>query len=471
MKRALLLISFFAVGCGGGPAPTMTPTPPPVTEGAPTIDVEQYTLENGLTVLLNHDDRLPVVAVEVRYLVGSSHEVEGRSGFAHLFEHLMFQGSANYDEEYFKPLSPIGAAVNGTTSNDRTNYYERVPREYLELALWLESDRMENLLPALTQEKLDNQREVVKNERRQNYEDRPYGMFWLRAFEALFPKGHPYDHTPIGSHADLTAASLDDVKAFFRTYYVPSNAVVTIVGDFDKETIKPLVAKYFGHLAPGKRASKPTAEMPVLAADKHLVEYDEVKLPRVHFLWHTPALYAEGDSALDLLSSVLTEGKTSRLYKPLVYEQKVAKDVAAFQVSMAVGGFYVIRATAAPGKTLDELVTALEAAVQTALATPPSEDEMARIVNGWKKSFFGRVESVLGRAQILSTYYHLAGRPDYLAADLARYTELDAAAVHREAQKWLSKKRVRIDIVPTTQKPTPAGEKDAPAAAKTGETK
>ena len=460
MKRTLLLLCVFAVGCGGAPAPAPTPAQAPTTpNGAPTIDVEQYTLDNGLTVLLNHDARLPVVAVEVRYLVGSSHEVEGRSGFAHLFEHLMFQGSANYDEEYFKPLSPIGAAVNGTTSNDRTNYYERVPREYLEMALWLESDRMENLLPALTLEKLNNQRDVVKNERRQSYEDRPYGMFWLRAFDALFPKGHPYDHTPIGSHADLTAASLDDVKAFFRTYYVPSNAVLTIVGDFDREAIKPLVAKYFAHLAPGKRAAKPSAPMPVLAEDKHIVEQDEVKLPRVHFLWHTPALYADGDSALDLLSSVLTEGKTSRLYKPLVYEQKVAKDVGAYQVSMAVGGFYVIQATAAPGKSLDEVVTALEAAITNALATPPTDDEMARVINGWKKSFFGRVESVLGRARLLSTYYHLAGRPDYLAADLARYTQLDAAAVHGEAKKWLSKKRVRIDIVPVEKKDPATAEK------------
>jgi zinc protease len=254
---------------------------------------------------------------------------------------------------------------------------------------------------------------------------------------------------------------LDDVKTFFRTYYVPSNAVVTIVGDFDRAGIKPLVAKYFGHLPAGKRAPKPAAPMPVLTEDVHVVEKDEVKLPRVHFLWHTPALYADGDSALDLLSSVLTKGKTSRLYKPLVYEQKVAKEVSAYQVSMAVGGFYVIQATAAPGKTLDELVIALEAAITTALATPPTEDEMVRVVNGWKKTFFGRVESVLGRARILSTYYHLAGRPDYLADDLARYTSVDAAAVQEEAKKWLTKKRVRIDILPGEKKTPDGGQKGA----------
>ena len=460
MIRTLILLCALAVGCGGAPA-LAPPTAAQVPTGAPQIDVESYTLDNGLTVLLNHDDRLPVVAVEVRYLVGSSHEVEGRSGFAHLFEHLMFQGSANYDEEYFKPIERIGGGINGTTSNDRTNYYERIPREYLEMVLWMESDRMENLPPALTQAKLDNQRDVVKNERRQSYEDRPYGMFWLRAFEALYPKGHPYDHTPIGSHEDLTAASLDDVKSFFGTYYVPANAVLTIVGDFDRDGIKPLVQKNFGHIAAGKRAPRPAAPMPTLAEDTHLVEKDEVKLPRVHFLWHTPALYADGDAALDLLSSVLTDGKTSRLYKPLVYEQKVASDVSAYQVSMAIGSFYVVQATAAPGKSLDDVISSLDTALQTALATPPTDDEMTRVVNGWKKSFFGRVESVLGRARLLSNYFHLTGSADYLAQDLARYTQLSAAQVHGEAQKWLGKKRVRIDI-------TPAEKPKAPAAASKG---
>jgi zinc protease len=196
--------------------------------------------------------------------------------------------------------------------------------------------------------------------------------------------------------------------------------------------------------------------MPTLAQDKHLVEKDEVKLPRVHFLWHTPALYADGDAALDLLSSVLTDGKTSRLYKPLVYEQKVASDVSAYQVSMAIGSFYVVQATAAPGKSLDEVISSLDTALQTALATPPTDDEMTRVVNGWKKSFFGRVESVLGRARLLSNYFHLTGSPDYLAQDLARYTQVSAAQVHGEAQKWLGKKRVRIDITPVEKPKAPA---------------
>ncbi|MEE2787465.1 MAG: pitrilysin family protein [Myxococcota bacterium] len=425
------------------------------------IDVEQYRLSNGLTVLLNRDDRLPVVAVEIRYLVGAANERPGRSGFAHLFEHLMFQGSANFNDEYFKPLTPIGAAVNGTTNNDRTNYYERVPKEYLELALWLESDRMENLLPALSLKKLNNQREVVKNERRQSYEDRPYGTVWLRLFHNLFPKGHPYDHTTIGSHEDLTAASLDDVKAFFKQYYVPANAVVTIVGDFEPTQAKALVKKYFGHMPAGQRAAKPQAKPVVLAADVHVTEEDEVKLPRVHYAWHSPALYAKGDAALDILSTVLADGKSSRLYKPLVYDQKVAKDVTAFQVSLGLSGFYVIQATAAPGKTLETLVTALNKAIDDALKTPPTNTEMQRALNGWKKSFYGRVESVLTRAQLLSNYYHLAGTANFLTNDLNRYMKLTANDVSTAAKTWLSRHKVRVDIVPKkeTAKATQGGAK------------
>lgn len=437
-----ILLCLLALGC-------MAASP----GGAPQVDVEKYTLDNGLTVLLSRDTRLPVVAVEVRYLVGSAHEPKGRSGFAHLFEHLMFQGSKSYDNEYFGPYEPIGASVNGTTNTDRTNYYERVPSNYLELALWMESDRMAGLLEVLTQKKLDNQRDVVKNERRQRYENTPYGMVWKYFSNKLYPVGHPYQHTTIGSHADLTAATLDDVKAFFRQYYAPKNAVLTIVGDFEVEATKAMIERYFGSLAPGQRAPTPTAEMPVLEKKIHIVETDDVKLPRVYLAWHSPALYAPGDAALDVLASVLSDGKTSRLYKPLVYDQKVAKDVSAFQVSRGLSGFFVVVATAAPGKTAQELHTALRGALSDALATPPSGAELSDAINAWKKSFFGRVESVLSRAQLLSNYEHLTGTPDYIQQDLARYTDLTSKAVHGAATTWLAtKKAVRIDIIPGEQK-------------------
>ena len=246
------------------------------------FEVVKEKLPNGLTLIMNPDHRVPTVAVEVRYLVGSGHEREGRSGFAHLFEHLMFQGSKNYDQEYFTPFTPIGGRVNGTTNTDRTNYYEQVPAEALELALWMESDRMEGLLEALTQEKLDNQRDVVKNERRQRYENTPYGMVWKLFSNELFPTGHPYQHTTIGSHEDLSAATLEDVKSFFKRYYVPSNAILTIVGDFEPKEARALAMKYFGHLKAGERAPRP--QVPEMKApEKKIITYeDRVKLARVY---------------------------------------------------------------------------------------------------------------------------------------------------------------------------------------------
>lgn len=413
-----------------------------------SFEIEPYTLDNGLTVILSRDDRLPVVAVEVRYLVGSGHERKGRSGFAHLFEHLMFQGSASFDDEYFKPFEPIGGSVNGTTNADRTNYYERVPSNYLELALWMESDRMKGLLPVLTLEKLDNQRDVVKNERRQRYENTPYGEVWKYLSHNLYPPTHPYGHTTIGSHEDLTAATLDDVKGFFNQYYVPANAVVTVVGDFDPLETKALIEAYFGDIPKGERAPAPEITPSELRGVVTIEETDDVKLPRVYLTWQTPAFLSAGDAAMDVLASVLSDGKSSRLYKPLVYEQKIAKDVVSFQVSNRLGSFFVIYATAAPDKSIEEVTEALKKTLADALATPPTEDEITRSVNAWRKSFFGRVEGVLSRAQLLSTYMHFVDRPDFLADDLARYTQQTPASVHAEAKKWLGDDHVEIVIRP-----------------------
>jgi zinc protease len=401
---------------------------------APELPVETYT---------------PVVAVEVRYLVGSAHEVAGKSGFAHLFEHLMFQGSKSFDNEYFAPFEPIGARVNGTTNTDRTNYYEQVPSNYLELALWMESDRMGGLLPVLTKEKLDNQRDVVKNERRQRYENRPYGYAFKDLQNLLYPEGHPYQHTTIGSHEDLTAASLDDVRGFFKTYYAPKNAVLTVVGDFDKGSAKALIEKYFGGLEAGKRAPKPKAEPWVLAEDIVRTEIDtKVKLPKVYLAWHTPALYADGDAAMDILAGVLTQGKTSRLYQPLVYEKKLATDVSAFQLSRHLGSFFIVEATAAPGVEIETLTTALKETLTAALTTAPNAAEMTRVVNGYRKGFFAQLEDVLSRAQLLSTYYHIGGTADFLGKDLGRYLALTPEVVLSAAKTWISDaKHVELAIV------------------------
>ena len=280
--------------------------------------------------------------------------------------------------------------MNGTTSTDRTNYYEQVPKEFWRLRFgWKVIVCTTSLLPVLTQEKLDNQRDVVKNERRQNYEDRPYGMVWLKIFDEIFPEGHPYDHTPIGSHEDLSAATLDDVKSFFKEYYVPKNAIITLSGDFEVEEAKGLVAVFrrsrIGRRAPTPKVAKPVA---LMTESKHIVEYDQVKLPRIHLVFPTPALYATGDAELDVFSSILTSGKNSRLYRDLVLE-KVAKDVAAFQMSMALGSFYVIQATASPDVSIETLSPLLANSLKEALAHPPTKDEMERALNGWKKAFYG----------------------------------------------------------------------------------
>ena len=405
------------------------------------IEIIQEQLPNGLTVILNPDRRLPVVAVEMRYLVGSAHEVEGRSGFAHLFEHLMFQGSKSYDHEYFDPFVAIGGEVNGTTDTDRTNYYEQVPAQALELALWMESDRMEGLLEALTQQKLDNQRDVVKNERRQRYENTPYGMVWKVLYESLYPIGHPYQHTTIGSHEDLTAASLEDVKAFFKRYYVPANAVLTISGDFELNDARALAYQYFGHMPSGQRAARPVATFEAPKQARLIeIEDQQIKLPRIYLAWPTAALYEKGDSALDIWSTILTDGKNSRLYRPLVYEQKIFKDIQAFQASSGLSSMFVIQGTVNPDHKIEDASKALAQAIESALAKPIQEDEFQKALNGWRKGFYGRVESVLNRAQMFSNYYHFTGKANYLNEDLNRYLSLKPSDVHEEARKTLSLK-------------------------------
>lgn len=434
------------------------------TAAAPKVAVEQYQLKNGLTVLLSEDHALPMASLEILYLVGSGHERAGRTGFAHLFEHLMFQGSQHFDHEYFKPYEPIGAAVNGTTSQDRTNFFETVPSNYLKTPLFMESDRMQSLLPALTQQKLDNQREVVKNERRQRYENTPYGMANWYLGELLYPPEHPYHHTPIGSHADLTAANLGDVKEFFQQYYVPANAALTLVGDFQSTDAKQLIDYYFGAIPAGTRAPRPNPALPAPRA-VHLQKTDEVPLPRVWLAWHSPALFAAGDAELDLFSAVLTMGKSSRLFFPLVYDKKIAKEVNAYQDSQALSSVYVVEATAAPGQSVDALYAALVEALKKALSAPPTEAELGRAISAYKKSFYGRVEGVQSRASTISNYFLHTGKGDYLQQDLARYVEATPDKVFQAARSVIDLDHaVRLDIVPGKKESEPAVAQSAAAS-------
>jgi len=432
---------------------------------APKVPVEQYQLKNGLTVLLSEDHALPVASLEILYLVGSGHERAGRTGFAHLFEHLMFQGSQHFDHEYFKPYEPIGAAVNGTTSQDRTNFFETVPSNYLKTPLFMESDRMQSLLPALTQEKLDNQREVVKNERRQRYENTPYGMANWYLSELLYPPEHPYHHTPIGSHADLTAADLGDVKQFFQQYYVPANAALTLVGDFQSTDAKQLIEYYFGAIPAGTRAPRPSPAQPAPRA-VHLQKTDEVPLPRVWLAWHSPPLFASGDAELDLFSAVLSMGKSSRLFFPLVYDKKIAKEVNAYQDSQALSSVYVVEATAAPGQSVDALYAALVEALKKAMSAPPTDAELGRAISAYKKGFYGRVEGVQSRASTISNYFLHTGKGDYLQQDLARYVEATPDKVFQAAKRVIDLDHaVRLDIVPGKKDAEPAVAQAAAAPA------
>jgi zinc protease len=415
----------------------------------PDLPVVQYVLKNGLTVMLSEDHAVPSVATHLVYLVGSGHEEVGKTGFAHLFEHLMFQGSKHFDQDYFTPFEPIGAEVNGNTNADRTVYYEVVPSQYAELTLWMESDRMRSLLPALSQEKLDNQRDVVKNERRQRYEITPYGMAFWHLDNALYPASHPYQHSTIGSHEDLTAASLDDVKRFFERYYVPANAGLVVVGDFEIESMKSLISTYFDDIPSGKRAEAPQPERPVLVSDVHWIAEDAVQLPRVHFAWLTPGLFEPGDAELDLLSNILTQGKTSRLFKSLVYEQKLAQDVYAYQMSEVLNGAYVIQATAAPKVDPDRLAQALQTELKKALTTEASDSELRRARNDYKKGFFHRLESYESRADLIGAYFLHTQSGDFVSQDFARYQAATAQDVKSAGQKFLlDAHHVRLDFVP-----------------------
>ena len=417
----------------------------------PQLEFEHYTLPNGLEVILHEDHSIPMVSVNIWYHVGSKNERPGRTGFAHLFEHMMFQGSEHHDADYFVPLQKIGGQVNGSTNKDRTNYWENVPSDQLELALWLEADRMGCLLPAMTQEKLDNQRDVVKNEKRQG-ENEPYARSDELLLQLLFPEGHPYAHTVIGSMDDLSAASIEDVSEFFRLYYAPNNASLCVAGDFDPALVKPMIENYFGRIEPGRPVDRIERWLPSLDGERRAVAEDAVELPRLYMSWHTPGYYQPGDAEFDLLGDILAQGKTSRLYKALVYERQIAQDVRAAQESRELGGIFTIEVTAAPGHDLAEIEAAVDAELALLLKKGLTSDEvdLARIryeagfVRGLQRSGgFG------GKADRLNRYNVLAGDPDYLARDLARYRDATPRDITMYALRYLDlERRAVLHVVP-----------------------
>ncbi len=409
------------------------------------------TLDNGLRVIVHEDRRLPMVAVNLWYHVGSKNEHPGRTGFAHLFEHLMFEGSQHYDKGYFHPLQEAGAALNGSTNSDRTNYWEVVPTSALDLALWMESDRMGYLLPALTEQKFETQREVVLNERRQNYENRPYGLASSAILTGLFPSSHPYHWMTIGETADLRAAAFDDVREFFKTYYHPSNASLVVAGDVHTADALDLVRDYFGDIPPGP---KPAALDPVAALDseRRLVLEDRVELPRLYLAWHSPAMFRAGDAEMDLLSDLFANGKVSRLYRSLVYERRVATEVMAFQNSRQLAGFWQVVATAAPGQTLEVLRQAIDDELDRLIEEGPTPEEMERGHAQIEAQFVYRLQTLGGfggKADQLNAYSVFLNDPGYFEEDLARYARVTARDLHECVRTYLRpENRVALSIVP-----------------------
>jgi zinc protease len=422
------------------------------TTGPVQISYETYKLPNGLNVILARDTALPVVAVNLWYHVGSGNEQTGRTGFAHLFEHMMFQGSANVgDDQHFKMIQEAGGTLNGSTNSDRTNYYEVVPSNFLERILWLESDRMGFLLPSMTEEKLDNQRSVVQNERRQRYENAPYGLAFETIAKALYPAGHPYSWTTIGSLADLNAASMEDVMSFFRTYYAPNNASLAIVGDFDPAQTREWVAKYFGPIPSGPAIQRPSPEPVRLAEEKRLLLEDQVQLPRLYMTWISPGLYQPGDADLDILGSILADGKNSRLHKRLVYDEQIAQWVSANQYSRPLSGQFGITVQAKPGVELSRIQQIVDEEVARLQAEPPTAREVQRARNNIESNFVREMQSVLERADQLNAYYTWTGNPGYVGQDMARYQAVTPASVQQAAKQVLTGGRVLLSVVPQGQ--------------------
>jgi len=416
------------------------------------IPFTKHTLANGLDVLLHEDRACPIVAVNLWYHVGSKNEVPGRTGFAHLFEHLMFEGSQHHDKGYFPPLQGAGGSLNGSTNADRTNYWEVVPSNALELALWMESDRMGYLLPALTQAKFSNQRDVVLNERRQNYENRPYGLAPMAMLAALFPPDHPYHWTTIGEIADLNAARLEDVRAFFSAYYHPANASLSIAGDIDPEQALSLARAYFEDLASGPAVAPVRPAARELAEEQRLLLEDRVELPRLYIAWLTPAMFAEGDADLDLAADILANGKTSRLYRRLVYDERIATDVSAAQNSREVAGFFQVAATAAPGHALEELEQVILEEMTRLAEEGPSDDEIERGKVQAEAQFMFRLQTVGGfggKGDQLNAYNTFVGDPDFFTRDLHRYQQVTPASLRGAvARDMPGRRRVTLSIVP-----------------------
>lgn len=405
------------------------------------IPVDTYRLDNGLRVTLSEDRTAPIVAVNLWYHVGSANEREGRTGFAHLFEHMLFQGSEHVGvNQHFELVQRAGGTLNGSTWLDRTNYFETVPSNYLELALWLEADRMGYLLPAMTQEKLDTQRDVVKNERRWTVDNRPYGTWWEKLPALAFPSSHPFHHSLIGSMEDLDAASLEDIANFFRTYYVPDNAVLTVAGDFDPAAARRMIEQHFGSLPRGgTRPPLASVDLPRTFGEwKRSVVPDNVPLPRVLLAFRIPPFGAEGWYAASVCAAILGLRRGSRLYRSLVREQEIASDATAFTYDLSKGSdLLILDATARPGISADALETAVAQQVDTLIAHGIREEELQRSLTLIETDFLVAMQTAQERADRLSMFATYFGDPARINSELDRYRALTVEGINVFAKEAL----------------------------------
>ncbi len=415
------------------------------------IEFEKFTLPNGLDVMLHQDNALPLVAVNVWYHVGSKDETPGKTGYAHLFEHLMFEGSKHHDSGYFQPLQEVGATLNGSTTPDRTNYWENLPSHYLELALWLESDRMGFLLDALDQRRFDVQRDVVKNERRQNYENRPYAGSSIHLQGAVYPLPHPYHWPTIGFHEDLDAAGLEDAISFFRRFYTPGNASLAIAGDIQPGQAAELVERYFGDIPPGPALPRATRTDSPLQGRADLTLHDRVTLPRWTIAWPAVPRFHPDEAALSVLASLLGDGKSARLHRSLVYEQRIAQGVVVRNGPSEIAGDFHMDVTAAAGHSAEEVTDAALAEIRRIQDAAPLPEEVERVRNRleWQHvRLTANIGGFGGRANRLNSYNVFAGDPGRINSDLERFLAVQPEDVQRVARVYLGERHVQMTVLP-----------------------
>ena len=417
----------------------------------PDIQYEKFVLDNGLTVVVHEDRKVPMVAVNIWYHVGSKNENVGKTGFAHLFEHLMFNGTENYNNEYFEPFEKIGATdQNGTTSNDRTNYFQNVPTNALDLALWMESERMGHILGVIDQEKLDEQRGVVQNEKRQG-ENRPYGMTWNTISKSAYPEGHPYSWSVIGSMDDLNAASMDDVQEWFKNYYGPNNAVLVLAGDIDLETAKEKVKKFFGDIPSGPNLAKPKKWIAKRTNTKREIIFDNVPQTRIMKVWNVPEAGTAESSALELAAATISGTKNSPLYQNLIYKNSLATSVSAYYYGREIGGLFVISADVSRGSSVDEVEDVIDATLEKYLQTGPDKKALqsaktstvSGLINGLQ-----RIGGFGGKSDILATYETFYGDPGYFRSEYESYMNMSKTDVRDVAREWLSSGDYVLTIAP-----------------------